>query len=163
MFRADRLWLAGLAVFVALSATDFAQTYALIETGGGSVYEANPVAAPWLERYGWQGLAAYKVAAVVVVAGVVVVLAGRSRRAATGVAALGCVALLSVTLYSRDLIANGPPPPPTDEEVAAEAGILGPSELSRPISRRDIDRLRAERAVYAGEAGDPFRPRPRVD
>lgn len=164
VFRSNRLWLAGLAVFVVLSATDFAQTYALIETGGGAVYEANPVAGPWLERYGWAGLAAYKLAAVLVVAGVVVVLAGRSRRAATGVAAAGCAAVLCVTLYSRDLLANGRyDRPPSDEEVAAEAGLLGPREVSRPVSRQDIERLRAQRPVYAGEERLTRRPGPRVD
>ena len=159
MARTNRLWIAALAVFVALSATDFVQTYALIYDHGGTVYESNPVAGRWLERYGWRGLAAYKIGAVLVVAGVVVVLAGRNRGAATGVATIGCAALLAVTLYSRDLIANGPRPEVmSEEEVAAEAGLYGPAELSRPISQRDIDRLRAARPAYLGEGG-PGRPR----
>lgn len=133
MFR-NRLWLAGLAIFAALSATDFTQTYALIHAGDGTVYEANPVAAPWLERYGWHGLAAYKLAAVLVVAGVVVVLAGRNRRAANGVAALGCLAVLSVTLYSRDLIANGPPRP-APEEVVEEWTGWPPGEEPAEVKR----------------------------
>ncbi|MBX9627994.1 MAG: DUF5658 family protein [Gemmataceae bacterium] len=163
MFRSNRLWLAGLAVFVALSATDFVQTYALIETGGGAVYESNPVAGRWLEQYGWVGLAAYKAAAVLVVAGAVVVLAGRSRRAATGVAAVACAAVLGVTVYSRDLLANGRHDRPlSDEEVAAEAGLPHPREFTRPIDRRDIERLRARRPVYAGEERLP-RSRPAVD
>ena len=161
MAAPNRLWLAALAIFVVLSATDFAQTYALIHTGEGAVYEANPVAGSWLERYGWHGLAAYKFGAVMVVAGVVVVLAGRSRRAATGVAVLGCLAVLSVTLYSRDLIANGPQRPPTEEEIAAEAGLYGPAELGRPVTASDIERLRAVRPNYAGEPGR--RPPAQVD
>ncbi|MBX9581591.1 MAG: DUF5658 family protein [Gemmataceae bacterium] len=140
MSRTNRLWLAGLAIFVALSAADFTQTYALIHTGDGAVYEANPVAAPWLERYGWHGLAVYKLAAVLVVAGVVVVLAGRNRRAAAGVAGMGCAALLAVTLYSRDLIANGPP---RVEEDVAELG----AEWYRPLPAEGaaVRRLHASR------------------
>jgi hypothetical protein len=135
--RTNRLWVALLAVFVALSAADFTQTYALIHTGDGAVYEANPVAAPWLERYGWHGLALYKVAAVLVVAGVVVVLAGRSRRAAAGVVGLGCAALLAVTLYSRDLIANGPRPVEEDvAELDADWYRPAPSGANRLLAAR---------------------------
>ena len=49
------LYLGVLAVFAALSATDFVQTYTLIHTGGGRVYEANPVAASILNACGWWG------------------------------------------------------------------------------------------------------------
>lgn len=162
MARSNRPWLAALAVFVALSVTDFAQTYALILDHGGVVYESNPVAGPWLERYGWSGLAAYKVGAVVVVALVVLLLARQNRRAATGVGLVGCAAVLAVTLYSRDLIANGPRPEVmSEEEVAAKHGLYGPAELGRPIDRSDIERMRASRPAYAGESARG--PRPQVD
>ena len=101
-----RVYLAALVAFAALSATDFAQTYALIHAGGGSVYESNPVADAWLERYGWMELAAFKAGAVLALVGSVALLVGRSRRAAVGVAGFGCAALLAVTLYSRALLAG---------------------------------------------------------
>lgn len=99
---------AGLAVFVALSVTDFVQTFALVETSGGRVVEGNPVAAEWLARYGWVGLAAFKAASVLVVAGVVLILARRRPSAGALVAAVGCAALVWVTTYSHSLLADTP-------------------------------------------------------
>lgn len=129
---AGRLYRGALAVFVALSVTDFVQTYFLIHNGGGAVYEANPVAAPWLERYGWDGLAAYKLGAVLIVVGAVVAMAQRDRRVAVGVAALGCAAVLSVTLYSDGLIKDGPGRRAPGDDLPPPA--IGPSEwyLARP-------------------------------
>jgi hypothetical protein len=112
-----RLWLAGVVAFALLSLTDFVQTYALITRGEGTVYEANPVAGAWLERHGWSGLAAFKLGAVAVFAGAAVLLAIRRPRAGAGVLALGCLALLTVTLYSSRLIANTDRPPCAEEEI----------------------------------------------
>jgi hypothetical protein len=126
------LYLGVLAVFAALSATDFVQTYTHIRTGGGRVYEANPVAAAWLEWYGWSGLAAFKAGCVVVLVGTVILLAGRSRRTATAVAGLGCAALLAVTLYSHDLLAAPANHDPADDPTP-EPGRM--SKLLRPPYR----------------------------
>lgn len=134
---AGRLYRGALAVFVALSVTDFVQTYFLIHNSGGAVYEANPVAAPWLERYGWDGLAAYKLGAVLVVVGAVVAMAQRDRRVAVGVAALGCAAVLSVTLYSHGLIEKGPARRAPGDDLPPPA--FGPSEwylAQPPIAQR---------------------------
>jgi hypothetical protein len=122
-------YLAGLTLFVALSVTDFAQTYALIQTSDGSVYEANPVAAVWLDRYGWDGLAVFKAVTVAVLVGAVLLLARRSRWAATGVMGFACVTVLSVALHSQQLLADlaGSPARNEAEVQRREA------ELRRPI------------------------------
>lgn len=112
-----RIWLAGLVLFALLSLTDFVQTYVLITRGDGTVYEANPVANAWLESHGWSGLAAFKIGAVVVFVGAAVLLAVRRPRAGAGVLALGCLALLSVTIYSSRLIANSDQPREMEEEI----------------------------------------------
>jgi hypothetical protein len=101
-----RIWLSGLVLFSILSLTDFAQTYVLIGAGDGSVYEANPVANAWLQQHGWSGLAAFKLGAVVVFLGAASLLMVRRPRTGAGVLALGCSALLLVTIYSSQLIAN---------------------------------------------------------
>jgi hypothetical protein len=128
--------LAGLALFVALSVTDFAQTYALIHTSDGSVYEANPVAAVWLERYGWDGLAVFKAATVAVLVGAVALLARRNRWAATGVIGFACAAVLSVALHSQRLLADVPD---SAAEKAAEVERQE-AELRRPITPADYKR-----------------------
>lgn len=94
----------GLAVFAVLSGIDLAQTYALIGGGGGEVYEANPVAARWLERHGWIGLAAFKAGAVAVFVGAVTVLAGHRPRTAAGLVGLACLVALLVAARSDQLL-----------------------------------------------------------
>jgi hypothetical protein len=127
-------YLAGLTLFVALSVTDFAQTYALIQGGDGSVYEANPVAAIWLERYGWDGLAVFKAATVAVLVGAVALLARRNRWAATGVMGFACTAVLSVALHSQRLLTELPDAPAAEAaEVERQA-----AELRRPITRAEF-------------------------
>lgn len=103
-----------LIVFAALSVTDFVQTYALIRHTNGTVYEANPVAAVWLDRFGWAGLAMFKAGTVAILMGAVALMARRSGRAAARVAALGCAALLFVSLHSRQLLATMPVNEQTD-------------------------------------------------
>jgi hypothetical protein len=102
---AKRVWLVGLSVFALLSLIDFIQTYALINGGEGSVYEANPVANAWLQQYGWNGLAVFKIGAVVVFVAAAVLVAIRRPRVGAAVMAAGCLALLSVTVYSSRLLA----------------------------------------------------------
>jgi hypothetical protein len=141
-----RLWLAGLAAFALLSLTDFVQTYVLITQGEGTVYEANPVANAWLESHGWRGLAAFKFGAVAVFAGAAMLLAVRRPRTGAGVLVLGCLALLSVTVYSSRLIANPVQPQQEDEEFVEidldriHPGHPGPdaSIADRPFRRGEL-------------------------
>ena len=95
-------WATGSGLFLALSVADFFQTYALIE--GGPAHEANPVAAEWLARYGWAGLAAFKGLITLTVFAAVGLMALRRSPAAGRVLALGCAALLVVGVYSRGLL-----------------------------------------------------------
>lgn len=99
-----RICAAGLAVFLALSLTDFVQTFALITGSDGAVYEANPIADAWLAKHGWTGLAAFKAGIVLVVVGVVAVLARRNPPAAVFVTAAACLVTGGVTVYSHGLI-----------------------------------------------------------
>lgn len=94
----------GLGLYAVLSALDFSLTHTLIEGSAGAAVESNPVAAVWLEQYGWVGLAAYKVGMVVVFLAAVGLLVPRRPRAAVGLIAVGCSALLGVTTYSQGLI-----------------------------------------------------------
>jgi hypothetical protein len=91
------------ALFILLSLADLALTCWLLGRGNGHAYEANPIARWWLARYGWPGLAAFKVAAVLVVLGLVAIIARSRPTAARGVLRLGCVALTGVVLYSAAL------------------------------------------------------------
>jgi Domain of unknown function (DUF5658) len=94
-----------LTMYVALAAIDFIDTYLLIRRGDGSVYESNPVAATWLKDYGWKGLAVFKVLATSLVVSCVLIIRPRRPRTAAVLATAACIALLSVTLYSRKLLA----------------------------------------------------------
>ena len=117
---AKRVCIAGLAVYAVLSVTDFVQTYALIESTGGRVYEANPVAAGWLHDYGWSGLAVFKAGAVAVVFGVIAILARRRPKAGVGVVVAACLSLVYVTLYSHGLVtAKELDHPPTYDDPPA--------------------------------------------
>ena len=117
-------WAAGLGLFAALSAADFAQTYALV--GHGGAHEVNPVAAEWLARHGWAGLAVFKGLTTLVVVGCVGLLSRRGSPAAGRVLALGCGALLVVGVYSRGLLTAPPPaddwPPPAGRVVEVLPG-----------------------------------------
>ena len=57
-----------LSIYGALSCLDLALTYQLIQKGGGYIYESNPVANEWYLRYGWTGLACFKLLAVSIAA-----------------------------------------------------------------------------------------------
>jgi hypothetical protein len=93
----------GLAFYALLSATDWVMTFALLRLHPGAV-EANPLAAACLEQYGWDGLALYKTGGVLVFVGAVVLLTRRRPAIAVGVVALGCAALLAVTIYTHGLL-----------------------------------------------------------
>ncbi len=127
--RARTFFLAGLALFAVLSVTDFIQTFALISGGDGQVYEANPVAALWLERYGWHGLAVFKAGTVFLFVAAAVLLVRRHPRAGAGVVALGCAALLLVTNYSGQLLAE---PPEAEEPDFTSAQWVVVIPASRP-------------------------------
>lgn len=142
----SKVTVAGLAVFAALSATDFMQTFALVETTGGRVVEGNPVAAEWLDRYGWTGLAVFKAASMLVVCGVIFLLARHRPSAGALVAAVGCLALIGVTTYSHNLLASTPPADDLDLiAVYPGYGPDGPlpASLRRSVPPPCLDELAA--------------------
>jgi hypothetical protein len=101
-----------LALFAALCLADLALTWHLLHRPGAGAYESNPVAAWWLARFGWAGLAGFKLSLVLLVAALSLVVSRRRPRAAGRVLAFGCSALLAVVLYSGLLVRG----------VEAEAG-----------------------------------------
>src|SRR5689334_22937681 len=98
-----RAWVIGVGLFAVLSVADFVQTYALI--ADGPAHEANPVAAGWLARHGWVGLAVFKALLCLCVFAAIALLARRGSPAAGRVLALGCAVLFGVGVYSRGLLA----------------------------------------------------------
>jgi hypothetical protein len=96
--------LLALVLYVILGAIDFIDTYVLIKSGDGTVYESNPVAATWLKDYGWKGLAVYKVAITSVLVLTVLIIRRHRPQLAAVLATVACLSLLAVTLYSRKLL-----------------------------------------------------------
>jgi hypothetical protein len=92
-----------LIYFVLLSVLDLLLTTWLLRAGGGQVYEANPLAAWWLGRFGWAGLAAFKAAAVLFAVAAFAALHWYRPDAARRVMTLTCAALALVVLYSASL------------------------------------------------------------
>jgi Domain of unknown function (DUF5658) len=92
--------LAGLIVFVALGLSDLILTQVLIEHGGGKIYEGNPLAGLSLARFGWTGLATYKMLSVMFVGGVSVVAARQQPRLSVYLLSFACLASASVIAYS---------------------------------------------------------------
>lgn len=112
--RAKSVCLLGLLLFAGLSAVDYAQTYALIRHGDAKVYEANPVAAAWLDGYGWQGLALFKAGSILLFIGATALLAYRRPRVGMAVIGGACLVLLLVTVRSRALLEKLPDAPESE-------------------------------------------------
>jgi hypothetical protein len=101
----------GLVLFIALSAIDFTQTWELIEVRqgkikGGRVVEGNPVADVWLKQYDWRGLVVYKSATVVLVVTCIILMTRYRPLTGALVVTLACLILITVTNYSRNLLAE---------------------------------------------------------
>ena len=96
------------ALFVLLSAADFAMTWLLLERLDGGSYEANPVADWWLARHGWAGLALFKALVVGVVLSLATVIALRKPRTAGHLLRLACAIVGVVVVYGAALGATAP-------------------------------------------------------
>jgi hypothetical protein len=120
----------GLLLFVVLSVVDLIQTWLLVDQGGGRVVEGNPVAGAWLADFGWRGLALFKAATMLALAGLVVIIARKRPKTAALVVAFACVAVGVVALYGRHLL-HHPPPPPEREPL--------PPDFGEPIRPRQKD------------------------
>ncbi len=115
----------GLVVFVLLSVTDWVFTFTLLQTHPEAI-ETNPFAAACLEQHGWTGLAVYKLGGVLVFVGAIYLLFRRRPVVASGVVALGCAVLLSVTTYTHRLICD------VRRNAAENAYLTAP--VKRPVT-----------------------------
>jgi hypothetical protein len=128
-----------LLLFLLLSLSDLGLTWLLLERSGGVIYEGNPVADWWLHRYGWAGLAAFKVLTVLVVVGLTAVVS-RSRPSSGGlILSVACAVLALVVGYSCYLVGRGAAREPESAEMASvraeTAQIDAEWEKSREYSR----------------------------
>jgi hypothetical protein len=87
-------------LFAVLSLMDLTLTWWLLGHTNGVVAEGNPVASWWLARFGWHGLAGFKIALMLLLGAIVAVISFRQPRAGGGVLIFGCAILLCVILYS---------------------------------------------------------------
>jgi hypothetical protein len=93
-----------LLLFAFLSLTDLLLTWHLVESGGGRVYESNPIANIFLTNFGWLGLVIFKLEIVVLVEFLALFIS-RYRPAIGGrILAFGCLTLTGVVLYSYSLL-----------------------------------------------------------
>jgi hypothetical protein len=95
------------ALFITLGLADLAMTCYLLRTSAGQVYESNPVAHWWLDRWGWAGLAGFKLIMVSFVLVSTWALARYRPRAAANVLAFACGVTALVLAYSGYLLASG--------------------------------------------------------
>jgi hypothetical protein len=93
-----------LFLFAALSLADLVLTWVLLQRAGDRACESNPVAAWWLDRLGWPGLAGFKLGIVLLVAVLVRVVSRHRSRTGERLLGFGCSALLAVVLYSGFLV-----------------------------------------------------------
>jgi hypothetical protein len=89
-----------LVLFAVLSLGDLVLTCYLLYGNPGQVYESNPIADWWFMRFGWVGLAGFKAAAVLVVAGLAAVVSLRQWRKGGQILSFACSMVAVVLLYS---------------------------------------------------------------
>ena len=96
-----------MACFFLLSLADLLLTGWLLGEEG-TFFEANPLAAWCLDRFGWWGLAGLKALSFLLAAGGLSVLARRRPRLARGTLALGCLAVALVVYHGATLATAAP-------------------------------------------------------
>ncbi|HEY2784853.1 MAG TPA: DUF5658 family protein [Fimbriiglobus sp.] len=120
-----RVCIYGLILFAVLSVGDLAYTYLLLECTGGSVYEANPVAAGWLADHGWPGMVAFKAGAAFVVIGAVALIVRYRPALGAAVACMACLATGAVNLHSHRLLAASELHPTPATEMLYNSNPVG--------------------------------------
>src|SRR5947209_1176746 len=93
------------AAFVGLSLLDLVLTWRLVGGTGGAVYEANPVAAAVLSRFGWLGLSLFKAGCVGVALGAIGLVGWLRPGLGSRLLSFACPALLGLVSYSVVLVA----------------------------------------------------------
>src|SRR5690349_18620406 len=104
MMKLRRSLLGKSVLFAVLGLADLLLTSYLLRTEYGSVYESNPVARWWLARWGWAGLAGFKLAIILLVIASVKLIARYRPRTATHVLSFACGATALVIGYSCTLL-----------------------------------------------------------
>jgi hypothetical protein len=133
-----------LSLFALLSLADLALTCFLLGRPGGGAYEWNPVASWWLIRFGWAGLAGFKLGILLLIAALILVVSRSRPRAAGRLLTFGCVALLAVVVYSGSLVRGVRAQSAQYEQIQGER-----RELDRGLTGRIefsilLERLRSE-------------------
>jgi len=96
---ARAFWIACAVLYALLSCLDLFLTWLLVD-GVRGAYEANPLAADILGRYGWSGLALFKGGCVAIVLATGALLWRRRPRTARLILGLACSCALGVVSYS---------------------------------------------------------------
>jgi hypothetical protein len=146
MMKLPRSLLGKSALFTVLGLADLALTWYLLRTEHGYVYESNPVARWWLARWGWAGLAGFKLAVVLLVIAAVKGIARHRPRTATHVLSFACGATALVIGYSCTLLgtarAHGLALNTDDmAQIVAEAGQLDARVREMQVYYRLRDQL----------------------
>jgi hypothetical protein len=93
-------------LYLVLSLVDLVLTWMLVQFSDGQVYEGNPLAGAWLSQFGWPGLVAFKLLALLMVSSVTVLIVRRRPLTGTRVLAFACLVMVGVVLYSYHLLAQ---------------------------------------------------------
>jgi hypothetical protein len=89
-----------LSVMVALSGLDLFLSWRLIGADGQYLFEINPIASWWLERFGWVGMAAFKFSVTLLVVGLIAIIVWRRPRTGELVLVFAIGAQSAVVAYS---------------------------------------------------------------
>jgi hypothetical protein len=127
--KMPRSLLGKFTLFAVLGLTDLVLTCYLLRTVPGWIYESNPVAQWWLVRWGWAGLAGFKLAVMLLVMIAVSLIARYRPRTAGHVLSFACAATALVVGYSCTLLGS--------------TRVRCPAQL---LTREDEVRIRSEAA-----------------
>ena len=140
MTTRQRLHPCRLCIFLMLGVADLGLTWKLIHGGHGHIYESNPVAGAWLERYGWPGLAVFKVLAMFLVGLSAVYVSWYRPRTGRRILTFGCLVTAGVVVYSCFLLGSLSRHP--------ASGLDDEMRQAEQLSRR-LDRALQKERVYA--------------
>jgi hypothetical protein len=118
-------------------------TWQLVEAGGGQVYEVNPLAAVWLQSFGWVSLMVFKGLTTLLVAPLALYVARHRPRTGGRLLIFACSATAVVVAYSSTLAHQA------DSLQTAETDALLCAEQQSRWLDREWDRERRYEALRA--------------
>jgi hypothetical protein len=130
-----KLFLALMFVYLFLGLADLFLTWLLIQQGDGRMIESNPVAAWWLQKHGWAGMAFFKLGSVLAIGGLLGVIGLYRPRTSERLLVFGCGAQSAVVLYSVLLVFFVGAPEDSDLPVIGANG-WGPIFPAEPEAKR---------------------------